>query len=688
MKKILSAIMIASMASAGATAAENKDFNYHVDRFADIEVLRYEVPEYNRLTLQQKKMLYYLSQAAQMGRDIIWDQNGKYNLQIRQLLEKIYTKYNGDRNSKDFKAFEKYLKQVWFGNGIHHHYSTDKFRPEFSKEFFEEQVSGLHDCCLPLNPGQTRAQLLAELEPVIFDPTVMAKRVNQDGTQDVVATSANNLYGEGVTQAEVEEFYNKMKNPDDPTPVSYGLNARVVKEDGKIKEQKYSLTGLYGPAIAEIIYWLDMAKNVAENDAQKAYITKLIDYYVTGDLRLFDEYSILWAEDTKSDIDFVNGFIESYGDPLGMTGSWESYVNFRNGKSSARTETISSNAQWFEDHSPVDPRFRKPNVKGVSAKVITAAMLAGDAFPSTAIGINLPNSNWIRAQHGSKSVTLENITEAYEMASHGNGFNEEFVIDKPTSQLMDDYLYITDMLHTDLHECLGHASGRLMPGVDQDALKENGSALEEARADLFALYYLADPKLLELGILDNPEAYKAEYYKYMLNGLMTQLNRIELGNDVEEAHMRNRQLIAQWVLENGRKKGKGGKDVVELVKKNGKTYVRINDYPKMRQLLGNLLAEVQRIKSEGDYKAGNDLIQKYAVKIDPKLHKEVLKRFSGLDIPPYRGFINPVYTPVMDEKGEISDITISYPENYTEQMLRLSRDYSPLTKKAKKSCSK
>lgn len=688
MKKILSAIMIASMASAGATAAENKDFNYHVDRFADIEVLRYEVPEYNRLTLQQKKMLYYLSQAAQMGRDIIWDQNGKYNLQIRQLLEKIYTKYNGDHNSKDFKAFEKYLKQVWFGNGIHHHYSTDKFRPEFSKEFFEEQVSGLHDCCLPLNPGQTRAQLLAELEPVIFDPTVMPKRVNQDGTQDVVATSANNLYGEGVTQAEVEEFYNKMKNPDDPTPVSYGLNARVVKEDGKIKEQKYSLTGLYGPAIAEIIYWLDMAKNVAENDAQKAYITKLIDYYVTGDLRLFDEYSILWAEDTKSDIDFVNGFIESYGDPLGMTGSWESYVNFRNGKSSARTETISSNAQWFEDHSPVDPRFRKPNVKGVSAKVITAAMLAGDAFPSTAIGINLPNSNWIRAQHGSKSVTLENITEAYEMASHGNGFNEEFVIDKPTSQLMDDYLYITDMLHTDLHECLGHASGRLMPGVDQDALKENGSALEEARADLFALYYLADPKLLELGILDNPEAYKAEYYKYMLNGLMTQLNRIELGNDVEEAHMRNRQLIAKWVLENGRKKGKGGKDVVELVKKNGKTYVRINDYPKMRALLGNLLAEVQRIKSEGDYKAGNDLIQKYAVKIDPKLHKEVLKRFSGLDIPPYRGFINPVYTPVMDEKGEISDITISYPENYTEQMLRLSRDYSPLTKKAKKSCSK
>ena len=419
---------------------------------------------------------------------------------------------------------------------------------------------------------------------------------------------------------------------------------------------------------------------MAENDAQKAYITKLIDYYITGDLRLFDEYSILWAEDTKSDIDFVNGFIESYGDPLGMTGSWESYVNFKNTESSSRTETISSNAQWFEDHSPVDPRFRKDKVKGVSAKVITAAMLAGDAFPSTAIGINLPNSNWIRAQHGSKSVTLENITEAYEMASHGNGFNEEFVIDEPTRKILDDYLYITDMLHTDLHECLGHASGRLLPGVDQDALKENGSALEEARADLFALYYVADPKLLELGILDNPNAYQAEYYKYMLNGLMTQLNRIEPGNDIEEAHMRNRQLVAKWVLENGRKKGKGGKDVVELVKKNGKTFVKINDYPKMRELFGNLLAEIQRIKSEGDYKGGNDLIQKYAVKVDPKLHKEVLDRFSELDIPPYRGFINPVYIPVMDGNGEITDITISYPENYSEQMLRLSRDYSPLTK--------
>ena len=681
MKKIIPTLILGTMATLNSQAVVDKNFNYHVDRFADIEVLRYEVPEYDRLSLNQKKMLYFLSQAAQMGRDILWDQNGKYNLQIRQLLEKIYTDYNGDRNSADFKAFEKYLKQVWFGNGIHHHYSTDKFTPEFSQDFFAAEVGKISDADLPLAPGQTLEEMMQVLVPVIFDPSVMAKRVNQDGTQDVVATSASNLYGDGVTQAEVEDFYAKMKTPGDETPVSYGLNAKVVKDaSGNLVEEKYHLTGLYGPAIAEIIYWLDMAKNVAENDAQKAYITKLIDYYITGDLRLFDEYSILWAEDTKSDIDFVNGFIESYGDPLGMTGSWESYVNFKNTESSSRTETISSNAQWFEDHSPVDPRFRKDKVKGVSAKVITAAMLAGDAFPSTAIGINLPNSNWIRAQHGSKSVTLENITEAYEMASHGNGFNEEFVIDEPTRKILDDYLYITDMLHTDLHECLGHASGRLLPSVDQDALKENGSALEEARADLFALYYVADPKLLELGILDNPNAYQAEYYKYMLNGLMTQLNRIEPGNDIEEAHMRNRQLVAKWVLENGRKKGKGGKDVVELVKKNGKTFVKINDYPKMRELFGNLLAEIQRIKSEGDYKGGNDLIQKYAVKVDPKLHKEVLDRFSKLDIPPYRGFINPVYTPVMDGNGEITDITISYPENYSEQMLRLSRDYSPLTK--------
>ena len=673
MNKIIPTLIIGAMAGVQAHAVVDKNFDYHVDRFADIEVLRYEVPEFGRLSLDQKKMVYYLSQAAQAGRDIIWDQNGRYNLQIRKLLENILTNYKGDRNSADFKAFEKYLKQVWFGNGIHHHYSTDKFIPGFSQAFFEEQVAALPDSLLPLNPGETREAMMATLTPVIFDPSVMAKRVNQDGTVDVVATSASNLYGEGVTQAEVEAYYAGLKNPDDATPISFGLNSKMVKENGKLKEEHYHLNGLYGPAIAKIIYWLDMAKGVAENDAQRQYITKLIDYYITGDLRLFDEYSILWAEDTKSDVDFVNGFIESYGDPLGMTGSYESYVNFKNTKSSDRTETISSNAQWFEDHSPVDPRFRKPEVKGVSAKVITAAMLAGDAFPSTAIGINLPNSTWIRAEHGSKSVTLENITEAYDMASHGNGFNEEFVIDKATSDHMDKYLYITDMLHTDLHECLGHASGRLLPGVDQDALKEHGSALEEARADLFALYYLADPKLQELGILDDPTAYQAEYYKYMLNGLMTQLNRIEPGKDVEEAHMRNRQLIAAWILEKGKKD-----KVVQLVKKNGKTYVKINDYKKMRDLIGQLLGEIQRIKSEGDYAAGNELIRKYAVKVDPKLHKEVLERFSKLDIPPYRGFINPEYTPVYDDKGNIIDVKIGYTENYTDQMLRLARDFTTL----------
>ena len=672
MKKLIPTMILGSVMTFNLHAVENKNFNYHVDNFADIEVLRYEVPDFDKLSLQQKTMLYYLSQAAQAGRDIIWDQHGKYNLQIRHLLENIYTSFNGDKNSKDFKAFEKYLKQVWFGNGIYHHYSTDKFTPEFSQDFFVAQVNALPADKLPLADGQTKEEMMQTLIPVIFDPTVLAKGVNQDGSQDVVATSAYNLY-DGVTQAEVEEYYAKMKDPNDPTPISYGLNAKVVKKDGKVVEEPYHLTGLYGPAIAQIIYWLDKAKGVAENDAQKEYITKLIDYYITGDLKLFDEYSILWAEDTKSDVDFVNGFIESYGDPLGMTGQYESYVNFKNQKSSARTETISRNAQWFEDHSPVDQRFRKPNVKGVSAKVITAAMLAGDAYPATAIGINLPNANWIRAAHGSKSVTLENITEAYEMASHGNGFNEEFVIDEPTRKLMEDYLYITDMLHTDLHECLGHASGQLLAGVDQDALKENGAALEEARADLFALYYLADPKLIELGILDNPDAYKAEYYKYMLNGLMTQLNRIEPGKDIEEAHMRNRQLIAKYILDKGKKD-----KVVELVKKNGKTYVKINDYKKMRALIGQLLAEIQRIKSEGDYKAGNDLINKYAVKVDPKLHKEVLERISKLNIPPYRGFVNPVYVVTYDDKGNITDVTLDYTEGYVDQQLRLSRDFSTL----------
>ena len=676
MKKTAMTLLLAAAAvtqlNAGAPAPKADNFNYHVDNFADIEVLRYQVPDFDQLSLNQKLMVYYLSQAAQAGRDIIWDQNGRYNLQIRPLLEAIYTNFKGDKNSKDYKAFEQYLKQVWFGNGIYHHYSNDKFVPGFSQDFFVAQVKALPASQLPLKPGQTLDAMLAELTPVIFDPTVLAKKVNQDGSQDVVATSAGNLY-EGVTQAEVEDFYNRLKDPNDQTPVSYGLNAKVVKKDGKVTEEVYKVNGLYGPAIAQIIYWLDNAKGVAENDAQKEYITSLIDYYITGDLRTFDQYSIQWAKDTKSKVDFVNGFIESYNDPLGMTGSWESYVNFRNDKATDRTAKISNAAQWFEDHSPVNPEFRKPNVKGVSAKVITAAMLGGDAYPATAIGINLPNANWIRAQHGSKSVTIENITEAYDMASHGNGFNEEFVIDKPTRELMDKYLYITDMLHTDLHECLGHASGRLMPGVDQDALKENGSALEEARADLFALYYLADPKLLELGVIDNPDAYKAEYYKYMLNGLMTQLNRIEPGKNIEEAHMRNRQLIAAYILDKGKKD-----KVVELVKKNGKTYVKINDYKKMRGLIAELLATIQNIKSTGDYAAGNALIQKYAVKVDPKLHKEVLERISKLNIPPYRGFVNPVYHLVYDNNGNITDVTIDYNEGYTDQMLRLGRDFSTL----------
>lgn len=665
--------MLTFSSFASGAPAQDKNFNYHVDNFADIEVLRYEVPDFNSLSLEQKKMLYYLSQAAQEGRDIIWDQNGKYNLRLRPVLEYIYENYAGPKDSKDYSAFETYMKQVWFGNGIYHHYSNDKFTPGFSQDFFYSQFALIPEEALKLKDGESRADLQNLLNKVIFDPGFQPKKVSQDSSKDVVIESSVNFYGDGVTQQEVEEYFSALKNPEDKTPISYGLNSRIIKKDGKIQEEVYHLNGLYGPAIAKIIYWLDMAKSVAENDAQKAYITKLIDYYITGDLRLFDEYSILWAEDTASDVDFVNGFIESYNDPLGMTGSWESYVNFKNKEASARTEAISKNAQWFEDHSPINPIYRKPEVKGVSAKVITASYLAGDAFPATAIGINLPNANWIRAAHGSKSVTLENITEAYAMASVGNGFNEEFVIDKPTSEMLDKWLYITDMLHTDLHECLGHGSGRLAPGVDQDALKEHGSTLEEARADLFALYYLPDAKLQEIGVLENPDAYKAEYYKYMLNGLMTQLNRIEPGKDIEEAHMRNRQLIAKWVLEKGKKD-----KVVELVKRNGKTFVKINDYKKMRDLLGQLLAEIQRIKSEGDYKAGNELVQKYAVKVDPQLHKEVLERYSKLNIPPYRGFINPVYNLVTDENGEIIDVTLDYTENYPQQMLRLSKDFSNL----------
>lgn len=658
--------MVSLLTASPALAGSDDNFSYKVDNFADIEVLRYKVPDFEKLSPSQKAFVYYLTEAAIYGRDILWDQNCAVNLQLRPVLEKIYTTYSGDRNSKDFRAFEQYLKQVWFGNGIHHHYSMDKFVPGFSPEFFAAQYAAA---------GFNDAALLATLQDAMFNPARYAKRVNQADGQDLIRTSANNLYDDKVTQAEVEAYYASIKDTTDLTPISYGLNTRVAKVDGKVVEQPYKIGGLYSAAIEKIVENLNKALPFAENDAQKAYIKKLIEFYTTGDLRTFDEYSIMWAEDTASQVDFINGFIESYGDPLGMTGSWESIVNFKNIPASHRTEVISDNAQWFEDHSPVDKRFKKEKVKGVSAKVITAAILAGDSYPATPIGINLPNANWIRAAHGSKSVTIENITQAYDEAAHGNGFNEEFVIDAPTSKLLDDYLFVTDNLHTDLHECLGHGSGKLLPGVDPDALKEHGSTLEEARADLFALYYLADPKLLELGLLDNPDAYKAEYYKYMLNGLMTQLMRIEPGKDIEEAHMRNRQLIAKWAYEHGKKD-----NVVEFVKRDGKTFIKINDYKALRHLFGQLLAEVQRVRSEGDYEAGRQLVLDYGVKVDPALHNEVLERYSHLNIAPYKGFVNPVYTPVFDNAGNITDVTVSYTEDYPSQMLRYSRDYSPLTK--------
>lgn len=673
LRTILAATLAAGSLSAMANFTDpNNPSGTVVDRFADIEVLRYTVPGFNELTLDQKKFVYFLTEAALAGRDILWDQNGRYNLALRQLLEGIYQNYNGNRNDPQFKAFEKYLKQVEFGNGAYHHYSTDKFTPEFSRHWFTIQLAAL---------DKSQPELMQRLKPamsgimrLIFDPAFLAKRVNQAEGADIIVTSANNMY-EGVTQKEVEDYFNAIKDPNDPTPVSYGLNTKVVKRGDKVVEIPYMVGGLYSPAIERIVENLEKALPYAETLEQKKSIEELIRYYCTGDLKAFDEYSILWAGDTTPVVDFVNGFIESYGDPLGMTGSWESIVNFKNQAASHRTEVVSSNAQWFEDHSPVDPRFRKPHVKGVSAKVINAAILAGDAYPSTPIGINLPNSNWIRAAHGSKSVTIENITQAYDDASHGNGFNEEFVIDEPTRELFDKYLFITDNLHTDLHECLGHGSGQLLPGVDPDALKAHGSTLEETRADLFALYYLADPKLLELGLLDNPDAYKAEYYKYMLNGLMTQLMRIEPGKDVEEAHMRNRKLIAEWALEHGK-----NDNVVEMVKRDGKTYIQINDYKRLRELFGELLAEIQRIKSEGDYAAGAALVEKYAVKVDPTLHKEVLDRYATLNIAPYKGFVNPVYTPVTDADGNITDITVTYTEDYLPQMFRYSKDYSPLTK--------
>ena len=656
------------------SVTNDKGFDYVVDRFADLEILRYQVPGFESLTLKQKQLLYHLSEAALMGRDILFDQNCRYNLPIRRTLEAIYTSYKGDRQTPDFLALETYLKRVWFANGIHHHYAEDKFQPGFSAEFLKKAISQLDPALVPVRPGQSIEAFTEEICQVILDPTVLPKRTTQSGDQDLIQASANNYYGEGLTQKEVEDFYASQKNdPTDMTPISYGLNSRLVKENGQIQEKVWKVGGLYSPAIEAIVAELEKAIPFAENEAQKETIETLIDYYRTGDLRTFDAYSILWVEDTASEVDFVNGFIETYGDPLGRKASWESTVNFINKEATKRTKTISDNAQWFEDHSPVDPRFKKEQVKGVSAKVITVTMLGGDCYPSTPIGINLPNADWIRRDHGSKSVTIENITEAYDKAAQGNGFKEEFVWSEEERQLIKRYGFITDNLHTDLHECLGHGSGKLLPGTDPDALKAYSSTIEEARADLFGLYYLADPKMVELGLVPDQEAYKAEYYKYMMNGLMTQLVRIAKGKDVEEAHMRNRQLIARWTYEHGQRD-----KVVEIVRREGKSYVVINDYRRLRELFAQLLAEIQRIKSEGDFQAAKQLVENYGVKIDPRLHEEILERYKKLNLAPYKGFVNPVMRLEKNTQGEVTDVTLDYTEGYAAQMLRYSRDYSYL----------
>lgn len=656
------------------SVTNDNGFDYVVDRFADLEILRYQVPGFESLTLKQKQLLYHLSEAALMGRDILFDQNCRYNLPIRRTLEAIYSTYGGDRQTTDFLAMETYLKRVWFANGIHHHYAEDKFQPGFSVEFLKKAIGQLDPALVPVRPGQSIEAFTEEICRVIFDPTVLPKRTTQSGDQDLIRASANNYYGEGLTQEEVEDFYAGLKNdPTDTTPISYGLNSRLVKENGQIREKVWKVGGLYSPAIEAIVAELEKAIPFAENKAQKETIETLIDYYRTGDLRTFDAYSILWVEDTASEVDFVNGFIETYGDPLGRKASWESTVNFINKEATRRTRTISDNAQWFEDHSPVDPRFKKERVKGVSAKVITVTMLGGDCYPSTPIGINLPNADWIRRDHGSKSVTIENITEAYDKAAQGNGFKEEFVWSDEERQLIKRYGFITDNLHTDLHECLGHGSGKLLPGTDPDALKAYSSTIEEARADLFGLYYLADPKMVELGLVPDQEAYKAEYYKYMMNGLMTQLVRIAKGKDVEEAHMRNRQLIARWAYGHGQ-----ADKVVEIVRREGKSYVVINDYRRLRELFARLLAEIQRIKSEGDFEAAKQLVENYGVKIDPLLHEEILERYKKLNLAPYKGFVNPVMRLEKDARGEVTDVTLDYTEGYAAQMLRYSRDYSYL----------
>lgn len=649
-------------------------FKYTDEQFADIQMLRYKVEGFEKLTLKEKTFIYYLQEAALQGRDILFDQNGRYNLRIRRMLESVYTDWPGDRNSRFFKELTVYLKRVWFSSGIHHHYGCEKFEPGFTADELRAALQQLPADKLPLSSGQTLAQFCDEIFPVIFDPAVMSMRVNQKDGDDLVLTSASNYYAPGITQAEAEKFYTQRKPAADPRPVMMGMNSRLDRDDyGQLTERVWRVGGLYSPALERIVDNLLKARPYADTPAQQKVIDLLVEVYRTGDLRTFDDYAIHWLKDTESLVDFVCYFTESYGDPLGMKASWESIVNFKDLAATERTKKLSDNAQWFEDHSPVAPQFKKEKVKGISAKVITAAILAGDLYPSTAIGINLPNSDWVRREHGSKSVTIGNLTDAYNKASHGSGMDKEFVIDEATRKLIAQYGDACDDLHTDLHECLGHGSGKLLPGTDPDTLKAYGSTIEEARADLFGLYYVADPKLVELGLTPDAEAYKSQYYTYMMNGLMTQLVRIKPGNTIEEAHMRNRALIARWAYEHGK-----DRKVVELVKKKGKTFVKINDYAELRNLFGKLLAEIQRIKSEGDYEAARSLVEGYAVQIDPELHREILARYEKLHLSPYKGFINPVYKAEFDAQGRITDVTLDYTEAYDAQMLRYSKDYATL----------
>lgn len=657
MKKNIIILCAALAVLSGCQKKEQQaEFNYSVDKFYDLEILRYQVPDFDSLSLQQKTLVYYLTEAALQGRDILFDQNCRYNLRIRRALEALYTGYQGDKNGEDYKLLEKYLKRVWFSNGIHHHYSEDKFLPEFTEEWFRKACA------------DAGVKYDEEIIPVMFDPTVMPKRTNQAAGQDLVLTSAGNYY-EGVTQAEAEAYYAAHKD-NSPEPLWIGLNSKLVKEDGVVKERVYKVGGMYGEALSKVVYWLEKALPYAETEEQKLAIEKMIEFNKTGDLKTFNEYCIAWVKDLQSQVDYVNGFTEVYSDPLGITGSWESMVNFKDIEATKRTQIISANAQWFEDHSTTDKKYKKEEVKGVSAKVITAAILGGDCYPATPIGINLPNANWIRKEYGSKSVTIDNLMHAYNEAAKGNGFNEEFMIDDAIREQYNQYGAMCGDLHTDLHECVGHGSGKLMPGITKDALKEHASTIEESRADLFGLYYMADPKMVELGLLPNGDAYKCYYYQQMMNGLMTQLVRIEPGKNVEEAHMRNRQLIAQWVLQHATN------NEVAIVERDGKHYLQINDYEGVRRLYGELLREIQRITSEGDYAAAAEIVETYAVKVDQDLHREILDRYSHLNLAPYKGFVNPVYTAEYDKDGNITNVTLSYTEGYVEQHLRYSRDYS------------